>query len=203
MFGERAFDLIKDLERQLATSTSTVPSYDENGVRQILDEMQILFEQNTKEMQGSMNTTMTPDMLAGITLRHAGLQRDRDCLLAYMSTRLERICDLRWEKGSVLPESDVNNMTEQENQFFSDYNKMLATYMREIGAEGDYDGLDLTEHMEPPKSHMVYFRVLKDYGEFEPEDGKVIILQKQGIHHLPKYQCETLVRQGVIEILED
>jgi GINS complex subunit 1 len=72
------------------------------------------------------------------------------------SARLERIRDLRWIKGSVLPEADQNNMTEQETQYFTDYNKLLASYMREIGIDGDYEGLDLTEHMEPPKSHMVY-----------------------------------------------
>lgn len=47
-------------------------------------------------------------------------------------------------------------MTEQELQYFTDYNKILANYMRDIGVDGDFDGLDLTEHMEPPKSHMVY-----------------------------------------------
>lgn len=70
---------------------------------------------------------------------------------------MDRIRNLRWVKGSVLPEADQMNMTEQEMQYFADYNKMLANYMRQIGGD-DYGGLDLTEHMEPPKSHMVYVR---------------------------------------------
>lgn len=47
------------------------------------------------------------------------------------------------------------------------------------------------------------FKVLKEYGEFEPEDGKVIVLKKNCVHHLPRYQCETLLRQGVIEIMPE
>ncbi|XP_021959654.1 DNA replication complex GINS protein PSF1 isoform X2 [Folsomia candida] len=194
----------------------------ENGVRQVLDEMQLLFDQNQKDYNrigqkvnqndvtenldvtmNSSTSTGAQGEAAGVYLRHTALERNKDCLLAYMSTRLERIRDLRWIKGSVLPEADQNNMTEQELQYFTDYNKILANYMRDIGVDGDFDGLDLTEHMEPPKSHMVYFKVLKEYGEFEPEDGKIIVLRKNCVHHLPKYQCETLIRQGVIEILTE
>jgi len=34
-------------------------------------------------------------------------------------------------------------------QWFTDYNKCLATYMRSIG---EYGGLDLTQDLQPPKT---------------------------------------------------
>ena len=47
-------------------------------------------------------------------------------------------------------------MTEQEIQYFNNYNKMLANYMQSLG-EGN--GLDLIQHQEPPKSLMVEVRL--------------------------------------------
>jgi GINS complex subunit 1 len=73
---------------------------------------------------------------------------------------LERIRDLRWVKGSVLPESDQLNMTDNEIEYFTKYNKILANYMRNAGAAGDSDGLDLTEDLKPPKCSMVFVSYL-------------------------------------------
>jgi len=77
-------------------------------------------------------------------------------LLSRRFSRLERIRDLRWTKGSVLPESDQLNMTDHELDFFSDYNKILASYMQTVGSVGEMDGLDLTEDFHPPKCSMVF-----------------------------------------------
>jgi len=40
-------------------------------------------------------------------------------------------------------------------QWFTDYNKCLATYMRSIGG---YGGLDLTQDLRPPKT--LYIEVI-------------------------------------------
>lgn len=64
--------------------------------------------------------------------------------------------DLRWNTGSVIPPAVRLNMTEQEIQYFNNYNKMLANYMQSLG-EGN--GLDLIQHQEPPKSLMVEVRL--------------------------------------------
>jgi GINS complex subunit 1 len=69
---------------------------------------------------------------------------------------LERIRDLRWVKGSVLSESDQLNMTDNEIEYFTKYNKILANYMRNAGAAEDSDGLDLTENLKPPKCSMIF-----------------------------------------------
>lgn len=56
---------------------------------------------------------------------------------------------MRWELGSILPTEITANLLNAEMQWFQNYNKSLATYMRSIG--DDY-GLNLTVNMSPPKT---------------------------------------------------
>lgn len=108
---------------------------------------------------------------------------------------MTRIRDYRWQTGSVLPPVFRLSLCEQELQWFTRYNRSLATYMRSIGTAG----LDLTQHLQPPKSLYVEVRCLEDYGEFEMEDGTVVLLNKNTQHYLPRSQCEALIRQGILE----
>lgn len=68
-------------------------------------------------------------------------------------------------------------------------------YMSSIGETG----VDLLQHSKPPKSLYVEVRVLEDYGDFETEDGQVVVLAKNSTHFLERSQCEKLIRQGVLE----
>ncbi|XP_023268899.1 DNA replication complex GINS protein PSF1-like [Seriola lalandi dorsalis] len=47
--------------------------------------------------------------------------------------------------------------------------------MRSLGGG---EGLDITQDMKPPKSLYIEVRCLKDHGEFEIDDGTVILLKK-------------------------
>ncbi|XP_016123920.1 DNA replication complex GINS protein PSF1-like [Sinocyclocheilus grahami] len=51
-----------------------------------------------------------------------------------------------------------------------------------------------TDHLIP-----IQVRCLKDHGEFEIDDGTVILLKKNSQHFLPRWKCEQLIRQGVLE----
>ncbi|ODN01441.1 DNA replication complex GINS protein PSF1 [Orchesella cincta] len=193
MYGEIALELIKELDRH----KGKLPAFQENELRQALDEMQILFEQNQRDV--SMNIPGNPEFLAALHLRHAALERNKQCILAYLYTRLKVITDMRWEHGPVIPANVRANMTEQEVQFFANYNKTLANYM---GSLGENHGLDLTQDLKPPKTLMVEIRVLQDYGEFELEDGSSVLLKKDSVHFLPMSQCEALVQQQIVRIVE-
>ncbi|XP_072583501.1 DNA replication complex GINS protein PSF1 isoform X6 [Vulpes vulpes] len=81
-------------------------------------------------------------------------------------------------------------------EWFNHYKKSLATYMRSLGGD---EGLDITQDMKPPKSLYIEVRCLKDYGEFEVDDGTSVLLKKNSQHFLPRWKCEQLVRQGVLE----
>lgn len=103
---------------------------------------------------------------------------------------------MRWEFGSVLPTDVKYNLCEQEIQWFNKYNKCLANYMRSIGSAG---GLDLTQDLKPPKTLYVEVRCLIDHGEFETQDGNIIVLKKNSQHFLLRSECEHLIRQGILE----
>lgn len=131
-----------------------------------------------------------------LQFRHDSLQRNKRCLLAYLYNRVQRIKQMRWEFGATLPDDIKETLCEPEIQWFNNYSKMLATYMRSIG---DGVGLNLTEDLKPPKSLYVEVRCVMDYGKYELEDGGVILLKKNSQHYLPRVECEPLIRQGVLQ----
>lgn len=191
MLAEKALDLLRELQRTLDGS---LPPYNEDGIRQILEEMKALFEQNQKDV--SATVAGENGLFSGVQLRHSALERNKRCLLAYLYNRLDQIKKMRWEFGSVLPPEVKFNMSEQEVQWFSKYNKMLANYMRSIGGEG---GLDLTQDLKPPKTLYIEVRCLMDHGEFETQDGNILLLKKNSQHFMLRSECEHLIRQGILE----
>ena len=161
---------------------------------QVLEEMRALFEQNQRDV--SSTVAGETGLFSGIQLRHAALERNKRCVLAYLHNRLAQIRQMRWEFGSVLPAEIKYNLCEQEAQWFTKYSKMLANYMRSIGSFG---GLDLTQDIKPPKTLYVEVRCLVDHGEFETQDGDIILLKKNSQHLLQRSECEQLIRQGILE----
>ena len=193
MFGEKALELIRELKR---TPEDRISSYNEEPIRQVLEEMRHLFDENQKEVRATGEGV--EGLISGIQLRHAAMERNQRCLLAYIHHRLEHIKKLRWDIGTVLPDDVRQNLSEQEMTWFMQYNRMLAKYMRSLG-EG---GIDLTLYRHPPKGLYVEVRCLVDHGELETEDGRVIQLKKGSQHLLLRSQCEHLIRQGVLEHID-
>jgi len=89
------------------------------------------------------------ELLPSLHFRHTALLRNKRCVLAYLYHRIKRLRQLRWELGSILPTEITANLLNAEVQWFQNYNKSLATYMRSIG---DDHGLNLTVNMNPPKT---------------------------------------------------
>ncbi|XP_053395566.1 DNA replication complex GINS protein PSF1-like [Mercenaria mercenaria] len=170
MLAEKALELIRELQR---STDGTLSPFNEDRVRQVLEEMKALFDQNQKDV--SATVAGESGLFSGVQLRHAALERNKRCLLAYLYNRILKIRNMRWEFGSVLPQDIKYNLSEQEVQWFNKYNKCLANYMRSIGGTG---GLDLTQDMKPPKTLYVEVRCLVDHGEFETQDGNIIVLKK-------------------------
>ncbi|XP_052767582.1 DNA replication complex GINS protein PSF1-like [Mya arenaria] len=191
MLAEKALEMIRELHR---SSDGTLPPFNEDKVRQVLEEMKALFQENQKDV--SATVAGESGLFSGVQLRHAALERNKRCILAYLYNRIKRIRDMRWEFGSVLPQEIKYNLSEQEVRWFSQYNKCLANYMRSIGGAG---GLDLTQDMKPPKTLYIEVRCLVDHGEFETQDGNVVVLKKNSQHFLLRSECEHLIRQGMLE----
>uniref|UniRef100_A0A915L2R8 DNA replication complex GINS protein PSF1 n=1 Tax=Romanomermis culicivorax TaxID=13658 RepID=A0A915L2R8_ROMCU len=194
MYGEKALELIKDLQR----NPGLVPPYNEENLRNALEEMNALYAQNMTDVSVYSSSTQESDrnLYATVQWRHSSIERNKRLILAYLHNRLTRIQALRWEFGSVLPADIRHNFSNNEVIWFQKYNKNLTNYMRSIG---DNIGLDLTQNMKPPKSLYVEVRCLQDYGEFETEEGILLILKKNTQHFLLRSDAEKLIRQGVLE----
>lgn len=194
MFGEKALELLRELKR---SREGSFPPYNEDAVRQVIEEMNALFEQNQLEVKAAYEGK-EEGLYSGIQLRHACLERNQRCLLAYAYNRLVKIKDYRWEVGSVLPPDFKLNVCQQEMQWFNRYNRSLARYMMTFGESG----LDLTQYTKPPKSLHIEVRCLQDYGEFETDDGVIVHLKKNSQHYLMRSQCDHLIKQGILEHIQ-
>ncbi|XP_048738019.1 DNA replication complex GINS protein PSF1-like isoform X2 [Ostrea edulis] len=152
MLAEKALELLRELQRTLDGS---LPPYNEDAIRLILEEMKALFEQNQKDV--SATVAGENGLFSGVQLRHSALERNKRCLLAYLYNRLEHMKKMRWEFGSVLPPEVKFNMCEPE------------------------------------------VRCLMDHGEFETQDGNILLLKKNSQHFMLRSECEHLIRQGILE----
>ena len=153
MLGEKGYELVKEAGR---AREQLVP-FNEEVVRQCLEETRQLWEENRREV------AETETISASTALRHAAVERNKRCvlsahtcdsdnstvgdrcLLAYLSSRAERVQELRWQFGAVLPSEVRHNLAEPELELFTKYSRNLAGYMRSVGA-------DLTADLTPPKS---------------------------------------------------
>ncbi|BFF99856.1 DNA replication complex GINS protein PSF1-like [Drosophila madeirensis] len=193
LFGDKAFELLKDLER----SSQTIPAFDDDGVRQVLEEIKAIFEENVAQAS-SYNSSGDRSLWPLLNYRHAALQRNKRCLLAYLYERSKRIKTLRWEFGPIIPGDIKQALCEPEVQFFNNYSKSLAAFMCNAGCSQG-QGIDLTNNLHPPKSLYIEVRCMEDYGKFELDDGELIHLKKNSQHYLPRAQVESLVRQGILQ----
>ncbi|XP_028000779.2 DNA replication complex GINS protein PSF1 isoform X4 [Eptesicus fuscus] len=153
MFCDRAIELVRELHR---APEGQLLAFNEDGLRQVLEEMKALYEQNQSDVNEAKSGGRS-DLIPTIKFRHCSLLRNRRCTVAYLYDRLLRIRALRWEYGSVLPNILRFHMSAEE------------------------------------------VRCLKDYGEFEVDDGTSVLLKKNSQHFLPRWKCEPLIRQGVLE----
>lgn len=65
---------------------------------QTIEETRALWESNRAEVEA------TGAISASVSLRHAGIDRNRRCLLAYLNSRMEKMREMRWQFGAVLPQ---------------------------------------------------------------------------------------------------
>ena len=77
MLGEKALELIHETKR----ARDTLGPFNEDKVRSVLEEIKVLYESNEKEIFSEQPSK------AAIVLRHAALERDKRCVLAYIYHR--------------------------------------------------------------------------------------------------------------------
>ena len=93
MLGESALNLVKEAAR----NQSNLNAFNEDLVRQTIEETRRLWEQNRSEV------AETSAIGPATTLRHAAIERNKRCMLAYLGHRAQLLQDMRWQMGAVLP----------------------------------------------------------------------------------------------------
>ncbi|CAI2727462.1 unnamed protein product [Schistosoma spindalis] len=208
MLAQTSLQLIKELKR---SQQSKLPPYGEDKIRLCLEEMRVLYDANHRDVALVSNSSSGPssslyetddhsNKIQSVLVRHAVLERNKRCLLAYHHARLMRIKELRWEYGIILPKDIRDGLSEAEQAWFKHYCSCLANFMQADGSERGGGGmLDLTQYRTPPKSLFLEVRCLQDFGEFETEDGSILHLTKGSHHLMHRTDCEALIRQGILE----
>lgn len=201
MFGDSATELIKHITRD---HSEIIPEYQHQLVEQVIKENNELYEENLKTSQqttqndrnGDGEPTNTEQEIMVMQVRHTIKLWNKRCIIAYHSERLNKLKRLRWEYGNNLPREIVKNLSKDELEWFTKYNDNLFSYMSSLN---DGQGLDLTLYITPPKKLYIQVKCIRDYGQFDLEDGQPVMLKKDSIHYLPLSQCEKLIHQGVLE----
>jgi GINS complex subunit 1 len=112
MLCSKSYELIKQVDTNHSNSYELAP-YNEDNVRFTFEECKNLFTQNQIDVQPVLqgNTENLPT----IQMRHAALQRNKRCLLAYVYTRMKWISSLRFELATVIPPKHIkSNMNDLE-----------------------------------------------------------------------------------------
>ncbi|OQR93597.1 DNA replication complex GINS protein PSF1 [Thraustotheca clavata] len=173
------------------TRSEWLPPYNEDSVRQISQEVHGFHKQVLKKLQAYEDDIAEhPAEQCNVLVSHQCLMRNKRTILAYLNHRVNKIKELRWQTGSVVPEHLAPALCTREMQFFHGYDQLLAGYMSGFG-------IDLAADLQPPKDLFIEVRVLKDCGEIYTENG-AIHLRANSTHFLRRTDVEGLIRQGML-----
>uniref|UniRef100_A0A1I7T7U1 DNA replication complex GINS protein PSF1 n=1 Tax=Caenorhabditis tropicalis TaxID=1561998 RepID=A0A1I7T7U1_9PELO len=189
--ADKALQLVLEMKR----NPDVMPPYNTELIRQCLQKIDELFQKNAAVVE--QIRAQQPHDPSLLQPRLAAMCHIRRCMMAYVNERKNRIRFYRWKYGGALPPSIRNALCDAEIQFFHEYSSTLARFQTNLSDQG----VNLLLLTKPPKTLFVQVRSLEDYGEFETSDGTQVQLSKDSLHHLPRQDCEMLIRQGVLELV--
>ncbi|KRX09395.1 hypothetical protein PPERSA_04701 [Pseudocohnilembus persalinus] len=112
-------------------------------------------------------------------------------MLVYVDHRLNKIMEIFWEYGSVIPKEFMEYMSNDEKLFVQQYKKMINDYESNLPIE-----LDLAKDIEVPTSANIEVRVMRDCGSIITKNGSTLELKKDTIHYVCREDVENLIIQG-------
>ena len=181
-----------------------LPHYDRATLRDVVAEMGELFKHLHHNLDMNRNEAdvgqASQARTATITFLDTALRRNRQCVLAYLNNRQERIRELAWQhvgRTGELPEPIKERLEQDEIKFSRQYNAVLDQYMADLeqsvpGGTEEF-GLDVTTDSLPPKGDKIEIQLL------EPLQDRAI-----GARFLARRQLvEPLVVSGKAKHLND
>ena len=191
-YGELATQLI--IESRRSTQTDTLLKYNDSLVRTII-----------REQRDLEKAIATLDLLDGrpppppLLIIQTAINRNKRCLLAYHSHRVDRLRDMYWAVGGALPHilsnQDIRSkLSPHEVDYLRQYNSSVMEFRSEFSHE-----LDITASItNPPKDLHVLVRVIKNCGVIQTELGS-IDFQKGQRFMVRRADIEHLIVQGYLE----
>eukprot|EP00811_Abedinium_folium_P011317 NODE_20471_length_796_cov_8.789238.p1 GENE.NODE_20471_length_796_cov_8.789238~~NODE_20471_length_796_cov_8.789238.p1 ORF type:complete len:212 (-),score=68.40 NODE_20471_length_796_cov_8.789238:27-662(-) len=192
---KKSAQLLKDLQRAV-----WLPAYNDKVIKEVLEE---IFN-DTKDMKSLVSehqdlSYLPQEVTAGLCLYNDLVDRNRRCLLAYLNYRLEKVEELRWEVGLMVPAEKWVKLHESEKQFLHLYNGCLDRYMKKY-TPACKEPLDLTADARAPQDLNVQIRVHDDaVGDIHTIDSGVVRFRQGWVHTVRRTDVEHLIRAGLVE----
>lgn len=187
MYGDLAEKLISDARR--AGNLEALPLYQTELVRAISRETRelALLEDQALETAGESRVEQVFPGVYGLCQR-----RNKRCLLAYHFHRAKRLEQLVWNEQDG---QDLGVLSTAEQSYLRNFNDLVTKFKE------NWEEIDLTGSMEPPKDMYVEARCLKDAGEIQTEYG-VFDLTKNSQFYVRKSDVQRLIQQGLVELVK-
>mmetsp|Transcript_37439 Transcript_37439/g.84509 ORF Transcript_37439/g.84509 Transcript_37439/m.84509 type:complete len:212 (-) Transcript_37439:74-709(-) len=192
---KKSVQLLRDLKR-----ARWLPHFNEKVIKEVIDEI----VHDAKEAldlynQNSDLEEVPSDLAAGMLLYNDLVDRNRRCILAYLNYRLDRIEELRWEVGLMVPEEKLERLHDAEKSYLHEYNRLLDKYMSRY-VPNCKEPLDLIADSQAPEDMNVQIRVKEDgLGEIVTSDSGVVRLRKGYQLFVKRTDIEHLIRAGKVE----
>jgi len=192
-YGELATQLLTESRR--STQTDTLLKYNDPLVRSIIREQRDL-ERAADTLVASADGRAPPPALLII---QTAINRNKRCLLAYHTHRVDKLRDMYWAVGGALPHLLSNaelrsRMSPHEVDYMRQYNASLMEFRAEFAHE-----LDIMANItHPPKDLHVMVRVVRDCGVIQTELGSIDFQVGQR-YMVRRADIEHLIVQGYLE----
>jgi len=191
-FGDLATQLV--MESRRSTMSDTLLKYNDSLVRSLIREQ--------RDLEKAAETVEIPDLEnppPALLIIQTAISRNKRCLLAYHSHRVDRLRDMYWTVGGALPHllsnQDIRSkLSPYEVDYLRQYNSSVMEFRSEFSHE-----LDITASIvNPPKDLHVLVHVVRDCGVIQTELGS-IDFQKGQRFMVRRADIEHLIVQGYLE----
>merc|ERR1719393_103419 len=189
--------LLRELKRN-----RWLPHFNDKQIKEVVQE--ILSDskelKRIAEEHGLEGANLSSEAVLGLILYNDLIDQNRRCILAYLNYRIERVRELRWEVGLMVPEDKLDKLHDSEKSYMHSYNTILDRYMKRYvpNAKG---ALDLTACWDPPETESQCRILVQEdgLGDLVTEDSGVVKLRKGYMVYVKKTDVERLIRAGKVE----
>lgn len=186
MYGDLAEKLVEESRR--SENLEFLPLYHTDFVRGVTRETRELdgLEEDAAEAAGDNRIKQAVAGVYDLCQR-----RNKQCLLAYHLHRARKLEHLIWNEQEA---PDQSNLSPAEQSYLRNFAELVVNFKE------NWEDIDLTGSMAPPREMYVEVRCLKDAGEIQTEYG-VFDLTKNSQFYIRQSDVQRLIQQELVELV--